>query len=186
MHNKRMLEVCVIFKNHSSSVAPPKKDGVLHCISFMDISINTPALLFPAISLIMLAYTNRFLSLANLVRNLHVKYKNETNKQIIHQQIRNIRYRLKLIKNMQALGVLTFITSIISMYLIYIESMTTAHVFFALSLLSFGASLCFSFIEIQISTKAIEIELSDMEGLDDPSIVEYFKSKFDKEEKEEG
>ncbi len=151
----------------------------------MDISINTPALLFPAISLIMLAYTNRFLSLASLVRNLHTKYKSESNKQVIHQQIRNIRYRLKLIKNMQALGVLTFITSIISMYMIYIDSMSIAHIFFALSLLAFGASLCFSFVEIQISTRAIEIELSDMEGLEDPSIVEYIKSKFDKDEKEE-
>ncbi len=157
------------------------KGGVLHYISFMGISINTPALLFPAISLIMLAYTNRFLSLANLVRNLHAKYKSEANKQIIHQQIRNIRYRLKLIKQMQALGVLTFITSIISMYLIYIDKMSIAHIFFALSLLSFGGSLCFSFIEIQLSTKAIEIELSDMEGIEDPSIVEYIKSKFEKD-----
>lgn len=150
----------------------------------MDISINTPALLFPAISLIMLAYTNRFLSLASLVRNLHNKYKSEPNKQVIHQQMRNIRYRLKLIKNMQALGVLTFITSIISMYLIYIEQMSLAHLFFAFSLLSFGISLLISFVEIQISTKAIELELSDIEGLEDPSIVEYIKSKFEKDEDE--
>lgn len=150
----------------------------------MDISINTPALLFPAISLIMLAYTNRFLSLASLVRNLHNKYKSEPNKQVIHQQMKNIRYRLKLIKNMQALGVLTFITSIICMYMIYIEQMALAHIFFACSLLAFGISLLISFVEIQISTKAIELELSDIEGLEDPSIVDYIKSKFEKDENE--
>lgn len=86
---------------------------------------------------------------------------------------------------MQALGVLTFITCIICMYLIYIEQMVWAHVFFAFSLLAFGISLFISLIEIQISTKAIEIELSDMEGLEDPSIVEYIKSKFEKDEKED-
>lgn len=151
----------------------------------MDISINTPALLFPAISLIMLAYTNRFLSLASLVRNLNNKYKSEPKKQLIHDQIKNIRYRLKLIKNMQALGVLTFITSIFSMYLIYIEQMAWAHISFACSLFAFGVSLCISLVEIQISTKAIEIELSDIEGLEDPSIVEYIKSKFEKDDKED-
>jgi len=65
----------------------------------MNISINTPALLFPAISLIMLAYTNRFLALSNRVRSLHDKYQNHEQKLIIHGQIKNLRYRLKLIKN---------------------------------------------------------------------------------------
>ena len=74
----------------------------------MEISFNTPALLFPAISLIMLAYTNRFLALSSRVRNLHDKYQNQEQKHIIHGQIKNLRYRLKLIKNMQALGVVTF------------------------------------------------------------------------------
>ena len=81
----------------------------------MDISINTPALLFPAISLIMLAYTNRFLALSNRVRSLHDKYANHENKHIIYGQIKNIRYRLKLIKNMQSLGVVTFLSCIFCM-----------------------------------------------------------------------
>jgi hypothetical protein len=147
----------------------------------MDISINTPALLFPAISLIMLAYTNRFLALSNRVRSLHDKYQNHEQKHIIHGQIRNLRYRLKLIKNMQALGVITFLSCILCMYLIYIESMTAANIAFAASLLTFSGSLGLSLLEIQLSTKALELELSDMEGLEDPSVMEYFKKKFEKE-----
>ena len=147
----------------------------------MEISFNTPALLFPAISLIMLAYTNRFLALSSRVRNLHDKYQNQEQKHIIHGQIKNLRYRLKLIKNMQALGVLTFLGCILCMYLIYVQFMMAANVAFAISLISFSASLLLSLLEIQLSTKALELELSDMEGLEDPSVIEYFKKKFGKE-----
>jgi hypothetical protein len=147
----------------------------------MEISFNTPALLFPAISLIMLAYTNRFLALSSRVRNLHDKYQNQEQKHIIHGQIKNLRYRLKLIKNMQALGVVTFLGCILCMYLIYVQFMLAANIIFAISLLSFSASLLLSFLEIQLSTKALELELSDMEGLEDPSVIEYFKKKFGKE-----
>lgn len=146
----------------------------------MDISINTPALLFPAISLIMLAHTNRFLALANRVRSLHEKYQNHQQAEIIHAQIKNLRYRLKLIKNMQALGILSFLLCIISMYLIFIQVMFWAHVIFALSLLCFMVSLFLSLLEIQLSTKAIELDLSDMAGLEDPSVLEYIKKKFEK------
>ncbi len=145
----------------------------------MDISINTPALLFPAISLIMLAYTNRFLSLSNRIRNLHERYNLESKTLVIHGQLKNLRYRLNLIKNMQFLGVLSILFSIISMYLIYIEEMEPAHVTFAISMLLFTGSLILSLIEIQRSTKALELELSDIEGLEDPSLVDYLKKKFD-------
>jgi hypothetical protein len=146
----------------------------------MDISINTPALLFPAISLIMLAYTNRFLALSNRVRSLHDKYEGHEQKHIIHGQIKNLRYRLKLIKNMQALGVVTFLSCILCMYLIYMESMTMANIVFAFSLLTFSASLALSLLEIQLSTKALELELSDIEGLEDPSVLEYLRKNFNR------
>ncbi len=147
----------------------------------MDISINTPALLFPAISLIMLAYTNRFLSLSNRVRSLHDKYEGHEKKHIIHGQIKNLRYRLKLIKNMQALGVLTFLSSIVCMFFIYTGHMLLANLMFALSLVVFSASLALSLLEIQLSTKALELELSDIDGLEDPTVLEYLKKKFDKD-----
>lgn len=129
----------------------------------------------------MLAYTNRFLALSSRVRNLHDKYQNQEQKHILHGQIKNLRYRLKLVKNMQALGVVTFLGCILCMYLIYVQYMLAANIVFAFSLLSFSSSLLLSFLEIQLSTKALELELSDMEGLEDPSVIEYFKKKFGKE-----
>jgi len=147
----------------------------------MDISINTPALLFPAISLIMLAYTNRFLALATRVRSLHSEYNKTQNNSVVHGQIKNLRFRIKLIKQMQALGVMAFLSCIICMYFIYIEWMVMSHWVFAFSLLSFSCSLALSLWEIQLSTKVLELELSDMEGLEDPTVIEYIKSKFDKD-----
>ncbi len=147
----------------------------------MEISINTPALLFPAISLIMLAYTNRFLALANRVRSLHANYVPGDKKDVIHGQIKNLKYRLRLIKNMQTLGVMSFLGCIFCMYCIYVEAMQWAHILFAVSLILFIASLVLSLLEIQLSTKALELELSDMEDMEDPSLVQYIKRKFEKE-----
>jgi hypothetical protein len=147
----------------------------------MDITINTPAILFPAISLIILAYTNRFLALANRVRLLHEKYDKAENKKIIHSQIKNMRYRIRMIKNMQGLAVFSILSCIVSMYCIYLEEMSLANVLFAIGMFAFMASLALSLREIQLSTKALEMELSDMEDLEDPSLVDYIKSKFDRE-----
>jgi len=144
----------------------------------MEISLNTPALLFPAISLLMLAYTNRFLALANLIRNLHGKYENHANKESVYLQIRNLRLRLRLIRLMQWFGILSLFLCVLCMFFIYEEIGSWANIIFAASLVSMMISLFISLSEIQISTKALEIELSDMEGLGDSSpIVDYFKRK---------
>jgi Protein of unknown function (DUF2721) len=147
----------------------------------MEMTFNTPALLFPAISLVMLAYTNRFLALANLVRNLYAEYLKSEKQSVLHGQIKNLRYRLRLIKNMQALGVLSFLCCIVCMYCIYLNSKTAAGILFALSLIFFLWSLVLSLIEIQLSNKALELQLGDMEDLKDPTIVEYIRRKFEKE-----
>lgn len=132
----------------------------------MTISFNTAALLFPAISLIMLAYTNRFLALAALVRSLHAKYLEHNRAGVLHGQIQNLRFRLNLIKHMQALGVLSFITCLFCMYFIYMEYDLASEISFAVSLLFFAISLVISLIEIQVSNKALELEMSDMEDED--------------------
>lgn len=128
----------------------------------MQLSINTPALLFPAISLIMLAYTNRFLALAALVRSLKAKYEENNKNTVLQHQIKNLKYRLKLIKNMQAFGVLSFACCLCSMFFIYLNYNLAADIAFGGSLLFFLLSLIISLIEIQISTKALELELSDL------------------------
>jgi len=147
------------------------------------ITYNTAALLFPAISLIMLAYTNRFLALAALVRSLHAKYLEHNKEGVLQGQLGNLRYRLKLLRHMQGMGVLSFISCIVCMYGIYLDNTLIAEISFALSLLFFTVSLVISFIEIQLSNKALELELSDMEEHSDPSLVQYLKKKFDPRKK---
>lgn len=146
----------------------------------MEITINTPALLFPAISLLMLAYTNRFLALASLIRNLHAQYKNHSDKEGLIKQIRNLRLRLRLIRFMQFFGVLSLFLCVLSMFFIYRQLPVWGNMLFASSLVAMLISLFLSLTEIQISTKALEIELRDMEGLDNSTIVDYFKSRFEK------
>jgi len=131
----------------------------------MEITFNTPALLFPAISLLLLAYTNRFLALANLVRRLHDEYKRGEKGAGIIYQIQSLRRRLILVRYMQGLGVFSFVCCVVTMYSIYSEWQGAAKYIFAVSLLSLLTSLIISLIEIAQSTKAIEVELSDIEEL---------------------
>lgn len=82
---------------------------------------------------------------------------------------------------MQTYGVASLLFSIVSMFFIYIQYQRVAQFIFAVSLISFSWSIILSLIEIRLSTKAIEIELSDIEGLEDPSVMEYLKKKFERE-----
>ncbi len=130
----------------------------------MTFSINTPALLFPAITLLMLAYTNRFLALATLIRNLHAKYKQlPDERELIREQIKNLKRRLVLIKQMQGSGILSFFLCVLCMLFVYVEHEPWAFTTFGLSLGFLLLSLALSLNEVYISTRALEIELKDME-----------------------
>ncbi|MFT3681676.1 MAG: DUF2721 domain-containing protein [Ferruginibacter sp.] len=137
----------------------------------LEININTPALLFPAITLLMLAYTNRFLSLANLVRKLHEEYVRGEKEKHILSQIKNIRSRLNLIRYMQSFGVLSFLCCVLCMYCIFRGFNMMAHWIFATSLICLLVSIVLSLIEINKSTRAIEIELGDIEELSEANIL---------------
>lgn len=127
------------------------------------ISINTPALLFPAITLLMLAYTNRFLALATLIRKLHAQYKEiPAEHEVIKAQIKNLNRRLVLVKQMQAMGIISFFFCVLSMLSLYLKYENLAFAIFGLSLLALLLSLGLSLNEIFISTRALEIELRDM------------------------
>ncbi|MCH8535516.1 MAG: DUF2721 domain-containing protein [Flavobacteriaceae bacterium] len=128
----------------------------------MEISLTTPALLFPAISLLLLAYTNRFLALAALIRNLQQRYK-ETKDNNIKAQISNLQKRVYLIKNMQLTGIASLLLCVVSMFAIYESWNTIGSLIFGVSLVLLMLSLIFSIIEIQISVKALNIQLSNME-----------------------
>ena len=145
----------------------------------LEININTPALLFPAITLLMLAYTNRFLSLATLVRKLHDEYNRGEKEKHILLQIKNIRTRLNLIRDMQSFGVISFLCCVLCMYTIFRGWTLAAHWIFATSLICLLVSIVLSLLEIQKSTKALEVELSDIEELSEANI---FKDIFKPEE----
>lgn len=145
----------------------------------MDISINTPAILFPAISLVLLAYTNRFLALTSVARKLHEKYNENLDNKKLHTQIKSLRYRIVLVRRMQFMGVISFLLCIVSTFFIYIDHIEIANVIFGSSLISIFISLIFSLIEISQSTKALEVELSDMEGIEHDSLVDFIKQKME-------
>jgi len=132
----------------------------------MEITFNTPALLFPAISLLLLAYTNRYLALANLIRKLHDEYTRGEKNHLLLKQIKILRVRINLVRQMQGLGVFSFLCCVITMYSVYEEWKIFTRFTFALSLLSLLVSLILSILEISQSTKALEWELSDMEELE--------------------
>lgn len=140
----------------------------------MEINLTTPALLFPAISLLLLAYTNRFLTIATLIRSLHSKYKEEPD-ELIWGQIKNLRLRVKLIRNMQALGVLSLLLCVVCMFVIFAGNLPLAELIFGVSLILLIVSLAVSAWEIQISVKALNIQLSDIE--ESPLKSTLFKSK---------
>ena len=127
-----------------------------------EITLTTPALLFSAISLIMLAYTNRFLSYATLIRSLHEKFKINPN-EVLLGQIANLRRRLYLTKYMQILGVSSLFLCVFTMFLIFVGSSLLAIWMFGTALLLLIASLGISIHEIQISVKALDLHLGDME-----------------------
>ena len=151
----------------------------------IEISINTPALLFPAITLLMLAYTNRFLAIASRIRNLHEHYHTMEIKNIAIRQIKSLRARLNLIRYMQGLGALSFFCCVLCMYFIYRNWMEIANITFATSMLTLLGSLVLSFIEIQQSTKALELELSDIEELGRANIFTDMFYNTEEEKKEE-
>ena len=99
----------------------------------MQLTISTPALLFPAITLLLLAYTNRFLALATLIRALHAKYKLDPTHIIIYGQIKNLRARLTMIRYMQAFGILSFVFTVICMFLLFQEMAYWANIIFGIS-----------------------------------------------------
>ena len=127
-----------------------------------EFSLVTPTLLFSAVSLIMLAYTNRFLSYAQLVRNLKDKYVKDRS-EVTAAQIANLRKRLNLTRSMQILGISSLFCCVVSMFFCFISLRVTAIIIFGIALLLLISSLGPSIRALVISTRALEIHLNDLE-----------------------
>ena len=124
--------------------------------------ITTPALLFPAVTLLMLAYTNRFNTLATIIRNLHSKYQTERNANLL-AQITNLRYRVYLIRNMQIAGVLSLLFCVVSMFALFAGWIEGGQWSFAIALLLMIVSMLISLRELMVSVGALDLLLMDME-----------------------
>lgn len=134
--------------------------------------ITTPALLFPAISLLLLAYTNRFLTLAQVIRQLHAS--SDSQAPVVRRQIPGLKRRVRLIQYMQSISVLSFLLCSLSMLALFAERTALGKVLFAASMLALTVSLLLSLIEVLISTNALAIVLEDLEhgrALSSPAIA---------------
>ena len=131
----------------------------------MTLNIETPALLFSATTLILLAYTNRFLTIAQLIRELKKTYKREENK-VILLEIKNLNLRLTLIRSMQLMGVLCLFLSVLAMLFLFLENHQFGIYLFGSSILCLLISLGISFWEISISVNALKLHLKDLQEED--------------------
>ncbi|MCK8818027.1 DUF2721 domain-containing protein [Natroniella sulfidigena] len=127
----------------------------------MEFDLTTPALIFSMTSLLLLAYTNRFLALAKLIRELHSKAKKNGKDRIIDSQLASLRKRVKVIRNMQFLAILSLFFCVLSMLLLFFGSQIGGKVFFVIGLATLLVSLIFSAIEINLSVNALNIQLSE-------------------------
>ncbi len=130
----------------------------------MEFALTTPALLFPAISLLLLAYTNRFLTLAALIRELYARYKATPDPKVIGQ-LHNLRYRIIIIRNMQIMGVSSFFFCVLCMFLLFAGWTLVGKAIFALSLLLLLGSLALSLRELQVSVDALTLQIQDIDEL---------------------
>lgn len=127
----------------------------------MTLTIETPALLFSATSLILLAYTNRFLTIASIVRSLKKNYEEKESSSTL-LEIKNLNLRLTLIRYMQMFGVLCLFLSVFAMLLLFLELPLAGIYLFGLSLFCLLISLGISFWEISISVTALRLHLSGL------------------------
>ncbi len=127
-----------------------------------ELTLTTPALLFSAISLIMLAYTNRFLAYAAVIRNLHDVYLEKRDDTLI-EQIRNLKLRLTLTRWMQIFGITSLLLCVLTMFLVYVEQHILAIWIFGIALILLIVSLALLIKEIHISAQALQLHLKDIE-----------------------
>ena len=132
----------------------------------MDLQLTVPALLFPAISLLYLSYNGRFLALAQLIRDLHVKWQ-EQGDDTIYGQIQNLRLRLNFIRWMQISGATSFILAASSMTALFYGYEEAGQLLFGASLLTLIASVGYLLRENIISVQALELQLGALPSQDE-------------------
>lgn len=125
-------------------------------------NLTTPALLFPAISLLLLAYTNRFLTLAQIIRQLNTSA--DRSADLVQRQLPGLKRRIMLTKYMQSFGVFSFLLCALSMFALFLEYQLTGKLLFGVSILALALSLVLSLVEVLISTEALSVVVQDLEA----------------------
>lgn len=133
----------------------------------MELTLATPALLFPAVSLLFISYTNRFISYADLIRRLHDRWSADGST-LVREQIVNLRRRIVLIRNMQIAGGASLVLAVGCMILLVVEQMVAAEIVFGLALVGMLVSLALLIAEITMSMRALDLQLGDLEGTPEP------------------
>lgn len=128
----------------------------------MEITLTTPAVFFPAVSLLLLAYTNRFLALASVIRKLHADYQASRDPSFLGQ-IENLHWRIRLVRNMQFCGVSSLLLCTVCMYLLFCGMVMPAEIVFSSAMLVMIISLVLSLVEIQTSVRALDLHLKSLE-----------------------
>lgn len=134
----------------------------------MEFTFSTPALLFPAISLLFISYTNRFISYADLVRRLHERWRTDGSP-ALQMQIENLHHRIGLIRNMQVSGAVSLLLAVVCMVLLFFDLILAAEVVFILSLALLSASMAFLVVEVSISIRALNLQLQDLTDAGSPT-----------------
>ena len=133
----------------------------------MEISLTTPALLFPAVSLLLVAYTNKFLSLGARIRTLSAQYRQhpEHPDDIIVRQLDILKRRVLLIRNMQFFGVGSIFFCVLCMFAFFAGLLMAGKILFGICLLLMLISLGLSLVEISISFNALNMELANIKKI---------------------
>jgi hypothetical protein len=126
----------------------------------MEITYTAPAILFPALSLLLLAYTNRFLALARLIRELYAQYQLNSDAHVM-EQIDSLQYRIRVIKTTQVYGVASFFAGVLCVFLLFAGWNTVAQWIFGLSLVLMLVSLALSLREVYMSLDTLSLLLRD-------------------------
>jgi hypothetical protein len=133
----------------------------LHLDPIINLELTTPAVILSAASLLLLTYTNRFLTATSRTRELYDRYQREPNSNTLIQ-IKSQKRRLKLIRAMKVLLITCLFATVLSMFLVYTNYPLLASWIFSLALVFMLASLIVSIREINLCLNALETQLSDL------------------------
>ena len=129
----------------------------------MDINYTVTALMFPAIPLIMGVYSNRFHTLSNLIRKIHDEHVFEKHTPPEWKdQLINLNNRVNVLKYTIMFSAFGFLFNMLTVFALYLEKIFVAKIIFGSCCLSMMISIIFFIREIQISTKALKLHISDM------------------------